>query len=142
VRDLAAWMVHLAEDKTVGAFNAITQAARYTMSDLLESCVRVTAKSVTMHWLDDQRLLDSNVAPWTELPLWIPENDNDAGGLMLAKADRAINAGFKFRNIDDTVRDTLAWAQDLPADDAVLGANKTLSPSREAELLRLFNFTT
>jgi 2'-hydroxyisoflavone reductase len=140
VRDLAEWMVHLAEHKIHGAFNAVTQSAQQTMSDLLESCVRVTKQNVTMHWLDDARLIDANVAPWTELPLWIPEHEPDSGGLMLAKADRAIDAGLKFRNIDDTVRDTLAWAQHLTCDDAALGTSKTLAPSREAALLRLFNF--
>jgi 2'-hydroxyisoflavone reductase len=142
VRDLADWMVHLAEHKNQGAFNAITQAKQHTMSDLLESCVRLTQKNVTMHWLDDSRLFNANVAPWTELPLWIPEDEPDAGGLMLAKANRAIDAGLKFRSIDDTLRDTLAWTQQLRGDDAALGTNKTLAPSREAELLRLFNFIT
>jgi 2'-hydroxyisoflavone reductase len=141
VRDLASWIVHLAENKTVGAFNAITPAMKYAMADLLDACLRIANVKAKLNWIDDTALFNANVAPWTELPLWIPEDEPDAGGLMLAKADRAFKAGLTFRSIDDTVSDTLAWAQSLPENHPALGAEKTLSAAREADLLRQFNTT-
>jgi 2'-hydroxyisoflavone reductase len=139
VRDLANWIVRLAENKTAGAFNAITPAMKCTMADLLAACVRVANVDVTLNWMSDIELTNANVAFWTELPLWIPEDEPDAGGLMLAKADRAMGAGLTFRSVDDTVRDTLAWAKSLPENHPALGIEKTLSAEREAELLRQFN---
>jgi 2'-hydroxyisoflavone reductase len=139
VRDLAAWIIRLVQNKTVGAFNAITPAAKYSMLDLVNACARVAQSKARIRWIDDATLLGAQVAPWTELPLWIPEHDTDAGGLMLAKADRAMAAGLTFRDVEETVRDTLSWARALPDNDAALGAGKTLSPQREAELLLQFN---
>ncbi len=142
VRDLADWIVRLVENKTTGAFNAITSAMKYNMLDLLEACARIAPREMTLHWIDDATLLNASVAPWTELPLWIPEEDADSGGLMLANADRALAAGLTFREIDDTVHSTLTWAQTLPADDPALGTAKTLSPQREAKLLLQFKAHT
>jgi 2'-hydroxyisoflavone reductase len=108
------------------------------MQDLTHACARASAAPTQTHWLDDASLLRENVTPWAELPLWIPEMDADAGGLMLARADRAVAAGLTFRGIDNTVRDTLVWASTLAKDDPARGVGKTLTSSRENELLQKF----
>jgi 2'-hydroxyisoflavone reductase len=136
VRDLAEWIVHCTENKIVGAFNAITQVDTHTMGSLLSACAVAARVNSKTHWLDDVTLENENVAPWSELPLWIPEEDHESGGLMLARGDRAIAAGLKFRSIETTVRDTLAWARTLASDDPALGIAKTLSPTRETEILK------
>lgn len=135
VRDLAEWIVTLSESNTAGSFNAITQADRFTMANLADACTGLATSPVRTEWLDDEALLAEGVAPWSELPLWIPENDADAGGMMLARADRAIEAGLQFRSIDVTVRDTFVWLQSLGEDHPARGISKTLSREREAALL-------
>jgi 2'-hydroxyisoflavone reductase len=141
VRDLAEWIVHVAEQRIVGAFNTVTPARAYTMRDLLESCVRVANVSASLHWIDDETLLSKQIAPWSELPLWIPESDADSGGLMLAKSERAVANGMRFRSPEETVSATLTWAQSLDPNDDKLGIRKTLSPEREAALLYEFSRT-
>ncbi len=138
VRDLAEWIVHCAESHIVGAFNAVTQAEAHSMGGLLEACARVANVESSTHWLGDVTLADEKISPWSELPLWIPEEDPDAGGLLLARADRAIAAGLKFRSAEASVRDTLSWAQTLANDHPALGTAKTLSPARERELLEKY----
>jgi 2'-hydroxyisoflavone reductase len=142
VRDLAEWIVRCVEDNIVGAFNAITPARQYSMRDLLDACSRIAAARNAplsrIHWIDDQTLLDAGVEMWTGLPLWIAASD-EASGLMLASAERAVNAGLTFRAIDDTVAATLSWAQSLANDDSRLGREKTLSRERERTLLHQFN---
>jgi 2'-hydroxyisoflavone reductase len=134
-RDLAEWIVHCAENKIVGAFNAITQVDTHTMGSLLSACAAAARVDSKTHWLDDVTLANENVAPWSELPLWIPEEEHESGGLMLARVDRAIAAGLKSRSIETTVRDTLTWTRTLGDNDPALGIGKTLSPARETEIL-------
>jgi 2'-hydroxyisoflavone reductase len=80
-------------------------------------------------WQPDAALLAAGVAPWTGLPLWIPEGDADFGGMLLARNERAIAAGLCCRPIADTVAATLAA---LPADTAF---PNVVSAEQEAALL-------
>ena len=133
-RDLAAWCVALAEARTVGTFNAV--GPRLPMRELLEVCRDVAGSDARFAWRSDETLLALAVAPWTGLPLWLPESDPSFGGMLLADLSRARAAGLRTRGARDTVADTLAWTPD--ADDlAAARAVATLSPEREAEILAL-----
>lgn len=68
-----------------------------------------------VEWLDDAFLLAQGVAPWKDMPLWIPESDEATHGLMSARIDRALDAGLAFRPLGQTVADTLAWHAQRPA---------------------------
>ena len=63
-------------------------------------------------WTDETFLLDQGVAPWSELPLWIPAEYN---GIFEARNDKAIAAGLTFRPLADTVSQTLRVGSDTPA---------------------------
>ncbi len=135
-RDLAEWCVRLAEQQRTGVFNAIGPASTLTMSEVLETCRTVAASDARFTWVSDDDLIASDVKPWTELPLWIPERDAEFGGLLLADNRRALGAGLSFRPLADTVRATLEW------DRLEGGANaespirvSPMVPEREAELL-------
>lgn len=120
VRDLAAWCVNLVESQTVGVFQAV--GASGTMAQLIEDCIsanctepiQVTQESQRprprLVWRDDAQVLAAGVAPWVGLPLWIPENDPDVGGMLLGSNARAVAADFKSRSWVETARDTLHWA--------------------------------
>ena len=73
-------------------------------------------------------LLESGVAPWMELPLWVPR---DRLGMLTVDCSKAFAAGLRIRPLAETVADTLAWAQSRG--DIQLRAG--LSPARETELL-------
>ena len=110
-RDLAEWMLRLLETGASGIFNATGPSAPLTMAQLLESCRAVTAADTTFRWLDDATLLAAGVAPWRELPLWIPESDATMRGLMAVSIAKALQQGLAFRPLAATIADTLAWAQ-------------------------------
>jgi 2'-hydroxyisoflavone reductase len=55
------------------------------------------------------------VAPWVELPLWVPEAP-DTVGFSQIDCGKAIAAGLCFRPLAETIADTLAWANARPAD--------------------------
>lgn len=131
VRDLAAWCLQLVDQGVTGTFNAIGDGL--PMRKLLECCRAVSGSDARFTWIDDRSLLDAKVEPWSELPLWIPEDDPAFGGMLLGRNDRARAAGLRTRPLADTVRDTLAWAQS-PEGQAARSPH-AMSSEREAALL-------
>lgn len=130
VRDLASWCVRLAETEAAGTFNAIGPCV--PMHTLLETCREVSGSDARFIWRSDAALLDAGVTPWTGLPLWIPEDDMDFGGMLLARNDRAVAAGLRCRPLSDTVTDTLAA---LDAESGRAAFPNVISPELEAQLV-------
>ena len=60
--------------------------------------------------------------PWTELPLWLP--GTDYAGMARADISRAVDAGLRFRPLEETILDTLAWDRGVPGDRPTLTAEK------------------
>lgn len=132
VRDLAEWNIRMAEAKKTGAYNATGPDYTLTMGKLLETCKEVSGSDANLVWMDEAFLLEQSVAPWSELPLWVPETEEYAG-FDTVNIDRALADGLTFRPVADTVRDTLAWHETRPADREWRAGMK---PEREAELLQ------
>jgi 2'-hydroxyisoflavone reductase len=131
VRDLAAWCLQLVEQGGTGTFNAIGDLL--PMRELLDTCRAVSASNARLTWIDDRTLVHAKVEPWSELPLWIPEDDAAFGGMLLGRNERARAADLRTRPLADTVRDTLAWAQS-PEGQAARSPH-AMSAEREAALL-------
>ncbi len=136
-RDLAGWMLDLAEQRVAGAFNATAPPDRTTMRDALEAAVQATGAGARLHWVPDDVLMAHGVAPWDELPLWIPAET--AAGTWAVGTERARAAGLRCRPVAETVADTWAWLRDGGAqaigDWHAENRPRGLSPEREAELL-------
>ena len=126
-RDLAAWLMQLALDGPGGVYNATGPAEPLSFSELLERMRRAIGSDAEIVWTDEQRVLDAGVQPWLELPLWLP--DEEYAGMARADISRAVEAGLRFRPLEETVADTLAWDRTVPGD------RPTLSPEREREIL-------
>lgn len=131
VRDLAQWCVHLALQRTPGVFHAVGTSG--SMAQALQACQSASASIAELVWCDDAALVRAQVAPWTGLPLWIPEADPDFGGMLLGSGHRAAEAGLQTRPWGHTARDTLAWAQEAGAAAHCAAA---LAPKAEAHILR------
>lgn len=127
-RDLAGWLVELAVAGRGGVFNATGPAEPLTFADLLARTRAVIGSDANVVWVDEQRVLDAGVAPWTELPLWLP--GGDYAGMARADTRLAREAGLGFRPLEETVLDTLIW------DRTVAGDRPTLTPEKEQEILR------
>lgn len=126
-RDLAAWLVKLALEGPGGVFNATGPAEPLTFAELLERTRAAIGSDADVVWVDDQTVLDADVQPWTELPLWLP--GDDYAGMARADTRRALAAGLTFRPLEETVVDTLAW------DRTVEGDRPTLSREKERIVL-------
>ncbi len=139
VRDLADFMRLCVEKHLTGPYNMVNPPGVATLGKLLETSKRVTGAQPTIIWapvefLRAQGLIATELVPTPQLPIWDPPTGPTAGiGLM--SCDRAVAEGMKFRSMEQTVRDTLAWQKSRPAPDQVLKSG--LKPEREAELLKL-----
>jgi 2'-hydroxyisoflavone reductase len=133
VRDLAVWMVALLERQASGTFQATGPKSNLNMGTLLDACAKVADSKPEIAWTDEALLLAHKVAPWTELPLWLPESDASHAGFMKISITRALEAGLTIRPVADTIRDTLAWLATRPPGHAWKAG---LAPEREMALLK------
>jgi nucleoside-diphosphate-sugar epimerase len=134
VRDLAEWMIRMAESRQTGLFNASGAEDGLTMAGMLNACRQVSGSHVRLIWTDDKFLRDEGVVPWSEMPLWIPKHN----GIFEARNQRAMAAGLTFRPIVDTVSDTLQWDRTRPCETPLAAG---LSMERERRLLDLYGAT-
>jgi 2'-hydroxyisoflavone reductase len=112
----------------VGAFNATGDPL--TWGEVLEAC----PGDAEITWVDEGFLLDREVGPWMELPLWIPGEEQAFLEMSVAKAQAA---GLRTRPLDETARDTLDWARESGAGlvtEAPYGS-AGLDPAKEVQLL-------
>ena len=117
----------LAEHGPGGVFNATGPAEPLTLGALLDEANDAVGAGARLVWTDEQRLLDADVQPWMELPLWLP--GDEYSGMLQADNRRAIAAGLTFRPVRDTVLDTLAWSREAGEQ------RPTLTREKERELL-------
>jgi 2'-hydroxyisoflavone reductase len=111
VRDLSAWIIECLEQKRTGAFIATGPHYVLTMAEFLNLCRRTLNKAAEFVWFSDQELLDLKIDPWMQMPLWVPESDEQYVGFLSVDASKAWTSGLKSRAIEETVADTLAWDQ-------------------------------
>ena len=138
-RDAAAWMLDQAEARRSGAFNLCGPNTPLTMGALLAAmCATLGATlgtSARLTWVDDAFLLAQGVAPWSELPLWLPQAQ---AGLHRMNIERALANGLRCRPLAQTLADTAAWAGSTDINATGAGPPRPpvgLTPEREAALL-------
>jgi 2'-hydroxyisoflavone reductase len=133
-RDLGEWLVRLCEERTSGTFNAVGPERPLTMGELLDTCDRAGGAGAEITWVDERFLLEHGVGEWMELPLWVPREEE---WFQQADVSRAVAAGLRFRPLEGTVADTLAWARQNGASLVTNSRTGTagMAPEREAELL-------
>ncbi len=135
VRDLSEFIIKMIEEKASGIYNATGPDYELSLGAMLEACKEVSGSDATFTWAAVDFLKQNNVAEWSDMPVWIPDNAESAG-FSRVDVSKAIKAGLKFRALSDTVRDTIAWANTRPADHEWRAG---LKPEREQELLKLLH---
>jgi nucleoside-diphosphate-sugar epimerase len=129
VRDLAAWIVTLAERRTGGDLDGIGEVT--TLGALLAAVADGVGTEPRLTWVPAAFLAAREVAPWSgpdSLPLWLPRPEYD--GMLAHDAAPSVAAGLTLRPVAETARDTIAWLRATP------DATRTgIGREREAELL-------
>jgi 2'-hydroxyisoflavone reductase len=139
VRDLSEWTVRMIERKATGVYNANSLPRNLTMERVLEECKAVSGSDASFTWVSDNFLLQEKVAPWSEMPLWMPEEDAPhVKGFMFINCDKAVAAGLSFRPLNDTIRDTLRWRETNGLNEELKAG---INPDKEQRLLRKWHET-
>ena len=108
VRDISTFVLDRVEAQAGGLHNVVPDGPNTTMGGLVDACVQATGADATPVWMDEGFLFSQGVAPWAELPYWIPDSPDTAGFWAVSGASAAA-AGLRTRPFADTVADTWAW---------------------------------
>jgi 2'-hydroxyisoflavone reductase len=133
VRDLVEWIVRLVENEDYGTYNGVGLASLPSMAEMLYGIRAATTRPVKFTWVPIPFLREQNVQPYTDMPIWLPDDPLSAVDNSLA-----IASGLSFRPLAVTVADTLAWYKTLPAErQAELRIG--IKPEREKMVLQAWH---
>jgi len=106
VRDVAEWMIRLAEEKASGIYNAVGPKEAHTMTDFIMEAKEAFDVESSFVQIDDYEFLMEkkihNAIPWI-----MPEGNNY--GSARINNQKALMSGLTFRNIQLTVKDIYNW---------------------------------
>lgn len=134
-RDLAKFTVDMAVAGEVGNYLATGPADPLPLKTILETARKITQADTKFTWVDERFLIENEIAPWVELPLWIPST---ASAIHKINVSKSINAGLTFRPLEETFRDNLVWLKEQAKqkDASQQLARGAMTRERETELLQ------
>jgi 2'-hydroxyisoflavone reductase len=137
--DLGEWIVASAEAGRTGTYNAVAppvplarvlEAARPAPGVLPEAGAGPGAEAELV-WVPWPFLEAEGVAPWVDLPAWVPA---PMAGLLAADGSKAAGIGLRSRPIEAVVADLAAWDRARAPEPLRAGMTR----EREAEILSRF----
>lgn len=145
-RDAAAWMLLQAERGNTGVFNLNGPDTPLHMGGLLQTAQATLNPAARLSWVDEDFVLAQGVAPWSDLPVWLP---CASAAMHQVDVARARASGLVCRPLAHTLRDTADWvaAQEAQEMQPVQTGAATaparpavgLAPEREAALLQAWH---
>ena len=135
VRDLAAFLVTIGEEKKLGTYNLVGPPE--TLPKVLEAAKAHTGAKTEFVHVPFDFLAENDVRLGAETPIIVPPESEYAGFAKTQNA-AAVAAGLKPRSIEETTRATIDWWKTLPEQRraAIEGErSQALKPQREQELL-------
>jgi 2'-hydroxyisoflavone reductase len=132
-RDLAEWIIRMAEQGTVGTFNATGPKSKLGIGEMLSGIKKATKSDAQFTWADADFLASQKVNAWSDMPVWVPPR-GDEGGFSTISIKRALDKGLTFRSVEDTTQATLEWFRKQTAErQSKLRAG--ITAEREKEVL-------
>ena len=106
VRDLAEWMIRLAENGAVGTYNGSGPGFWMTTAAFAHGIHAHFNSPINFVQIDDMEFMQENelyaIQPWV---IQLPEY----AGMSMSDNSRAIAADLQFRSLSETVRATVDW---------------------------------
>ena len=106
VRDVAEWMIRLAEEKLTGTYNAVGPKNPQTMQEFIDNAKVAFDVESTFVNIDDYDFLKESNVPYL-IPWIMPEGNNY--GTARINNQKGIKNGLTFRDLKDSVKDTYRW---------------------------------
>jgi 2'-hydroxyisoflavone reductase len=136
-RDLAEWTIRVAENRTLGVFNATGPIKPLTMAEMLYGIKAVTTSGAQFTWVPAEFLTEQRIRGWSNMPVWVPDRPDNVA-FSRRNIDKALAAGLTFRPLAVTAKETIDWNKTRPADELqALAEGKIagISAQRESEVL-------
>ena len=113
-KDLSEWMIRLAENRTLGTFNASGPRMPTTVAEMLYGIKAVTTSGPQFTWVAADFLAANQVRAWSDMPVWVPPAGRTAN-FARVNCSKAHASGLTFRPLAETAAATLAWYKTRPA---------------------------
>jgi 2'-hydroxyisoflavone reductase len=136
VRDVAEWTITAAEYGIGGIFNITGYPI--PMVELLDSCRCLAGSDARFAWIPEDAVLKADLAPWTEVPLWLPSSNGRLRHMLEVSVEKAIGQGLRTRPLIETVEQVLAWDRGRRSEPLKAG----MPPAKEAALLAFLDSAT
>jgi 2'-hydroxyisoflavone reductase len=121
-RDLAEFTLGAIEKNITGVFNLVSDVNGFKFGELTDACIASAgrqarpAEAPRATFIPAEFLEEHKVAPWSEMPVWLPAKGEEAAFAATSNA-AAVRQGLKITALAKTVDDTLAWHLGRPAEE-------------------------
>jgi 2'-hydroxyisoflavone reductase len=135
VRQVAQWMIRMAENKAMGAYNAVGPEQTMTVAGFSEEIKSVFNTEINIINVDDYEFLKSKELYF--IVPWVIVEGNNYGSARISN-ELAIVNGLEFFSLKQTILDTHEWwYSDALTEDRrqAYEANPDTALARESELL-------
>lgn len=138
-RDLAAFTLNIVESNVTGTYNLVSNVNDFKFGELTDACVAAAKKQAKpaegprATFLPAEFLEAQQVAPWSEMPVWLPAKGDEAAFAGTSNK-AALAKGLKITPLKKTVNDTLAWHLTRPAEEREK-LKAGIAPEKEAAVL-------
>ncbi len=128
-RDLAAFVLRLAEHHTSGVFPCVHPPGTTTLATVVDTAAKIAGVDTEVTWLGAEQIgaLLGPDAPQA-FPLWDPAEP----GAHLVDPSASTAAGLTHRPVEQTISGTLAWDRSRPQTWPMASG---MTPAREVEVL-------
>lgn len=114
VRDIAEWVIRMAEREEIGIYNSTGLAEPISLGEMLAAIQAAVAVPLAVTWVPASWLLKQKLRP-ISLLFWSSEPGGfDLPGRIVITKARA--KGLTYRPLAVTIKDILAWRKTLPSD--------------------------
>ncbi len=137
VKDLGQFAVKAAEEKLNGVYNVTGPRTEPLLwKEFLDICRTSLNAKTQITWASEAFLAKNQVRSFEDIPLWAPLSED--AGFMQISAAKANQAGFVYRPIRETLKDTLEWFEKNHAENYPFGLrHESVGLDRERELALL-----
>jgi len=142
-RDLAAFTINAIERNFTGTYNLVSNVNGFRFGELTDASIASAmrrakpADAPRATWLPADFLAAQEVAPWSEMPVWLPASGEEAAFAGTSNA-AALARGLTITPIAKTVDDTLAWHLTRPAEEREK-LKAGIEPEKETRVLAAWN---
>jgi 2'-hydroxyisoflavone reductase len=133
VRDLADFVVKMAEERILGVYNVTGPAAPLSTAEFLHGLRGTTGNPVRFTWVPWGFLEEHGIRGGAQIAAWRAPTGANLNYGRVSNA-RALAAGMTFRPLAETAVDTLAWFRERVASGGA-ALRSGYAAEREAEVL-------